>query len=84
MSKKINVLIVGGGMYSIGRGTNSYGTIIPAIFEAHHQGLVANIGIVTTNSKSAMEASIKCNELANKMHLNIILSNFLPHINILS
>ncbi len=30
---KINILIIGAGLYVCGKGTNGYGTILPAIFQ---------------------------------------------------
>lgn len=38
MNQKINILIVGGGIYVAGRGTNSDGTIMPAVLEGPRQG----------------------------------------------
>ena len=32
--KPLNLLIVGGGMYVCGRGTDNFGTILPAVLEA--------------------------------------------------
>ena len=40
MNTKINVLIVGGGMYVAGKGSPSNGTIMPALLEARRNGLV--------------------------------------------
>ena len=37
--RKQNILIVGGGMYVSGRGTKSYGTVLPAILEAKKKWL---------------------------------------------
>jgi len=38
MNQKTNILIVGGSMYIAGRGTNSDGTIMPAVLEGRRQG----------------------------------------------
>jgi hypothetical protein len=37
-SKNMNILIVGTGMYVTGRGTEEYGTILPAITEWKRSG----------------------------------------------
>ena len=49
MSRKINILIIGGGMYVAGRGTDSDGTIMPAVLEARRQGGIDQIAIATTS-----------------------------------
>ena len=33
MSNKLNIVLIGNGMYSTGQGTDGYGTIVPAINE---------------------------------------------------
>ena len=67
MKTKLDVLIVGGGMYVVGKGTDGYGTILPALFEAKIMGTVGRIGIVTTNSESALFAKNRALLLAEKM-----------------
>jgi predicted dehydrogenase len=52
----MKVLIVGGGMYVTGRGSESEGTVIPAIIETIISGLVTDIAIVTTSYESAQES----------------------------
>lgn len=56
MESKINILVIGGGMYVCGIGTNSYGTIMPALLEGRRDGLVGKLGIVTTSRDSAGSA----------------------------
>src|SRR5688572_25490732 len=47
MSKQeqLGVLIVGGGMYACGTGTQGFGTILPAVLECYRAGLIGKIGI---------------------------------------
>ena len=43
--KKINVLIFGAGMFSIGRGTAHFGTILPTLFNLSGKKIVDKIFI---------------------------------------
>lgn len=65
----IDVLVVGAGMYVCGKGTDGFGTILPALFEAHRQGLVNRIHIAATSSSSAGQALAKATALARLMNL---------------
>jgi D-galacturonate reductase len=53
----MKILIIGGGMYVTGRGSDSKGTVMPAIVESFINGLVTDIAIVTTNFETASESS---------------------------
>jgi len=53
MSTPTNVLVVGRGMYATGRGIaneENFGTILPALFQAHRAGLVGNISFCGTTT----------------------------------
>ena len=52
---RINVLVVGTGMYVCGRGTATFGTVAPAVAQAHRDGLVADV-LVATRRGSSFEA----------------------------
>ena len=39
----VDVLIIGCGMYVCGRGTNGDGTVLPAVVQAHSEGLVGRV-----------------------------------------
>jgi predicted dehydrogenase len=61
----LNIVVVGTGMFSTGRGTSGFGTILPAISEWKRAG--ASIGRVTfvgTNGKHSSEAKDKFRQLA--------------------
>ncbi|MBI3378841.1 MAG: Gfo/Idh/MocA family oxidoreductase [Nitrospirae bacterium] len=46
--KKLNILVIGTGMYVCGRGTDSYGTILPAIYEWKKSGFKGDVYIAGT------------------------------------
>ncbi|MBI5195868.1 MAG: Gfo/Idh/MocA family oxidoreductase [Nitrospirae bacterium] len=49
--KNLNILVIGTGMYVCGRGTDGYGTILPAIYEWKKQGKAGDVYIAGTNPK---------------------------------
>ncbi|MBI5701726.1 Gfo/Idh/MocA family oxidoreductase [Candidatus Saganbacteria bacterium] len=62
MDRSLNVLVVGAGMYVCGRGTDGYGTILPALYQAKKSGLLGEVKVA-----SAGAAGLK--ELEEKNHL---------------
>ena len=50
--KKLNILIIGTGMYVCGRGADGYGTILPAIYEWKKSGLAGDVYIAGTRPDS--------------------------------
>jgi D-galacturonate reductase len=62
----VKILIIGGGMYVTGRGSDSKGTIMPAIVESFIGGEITDIAIVTTS----YESSEKSAKLAEKTLLD--------------
>ena len=79
----LRVLIIGAGMYVSGRGTSSYGTILPSLLESYKEGKISKIGIVTTNKLTALNAKRTFNELTKKMSLKVDFDYF-PNQNIKS
>ena len=67
----IKILIIGGGMYVAGKGTNSKGTIMPALLEARRRRLVSKLGLVTTSIESANENRERVNDLAQQMGVDL-------------
>ena len=63
---KIKVMIVGSGMFVTGRGTDNYGTILPAVCNANLNGLVSEISVVSTSTKSSKFVN-KCNNQLSKI-----------------
>ena len=70
-SRPIDVLVVGGGMYVTGRGTSTYGTILPALLEARRAGQVGRIILGTTSSDTAASSLDRLRELAGKMAVEV-------------
>lgn len=63
--QSINVLIIGTGMYTTGRGTPGYGTILPALGEWKRQGgPIGQVWLAGTNGSHSQEAKQKADELA--------------------
>jgi predicted dehydrogenase len=80
LNKKLNVLIVGSGMYVSGRGTDSHGTIFPAIGEAIRLNKIASVSIATTSFKSSKNAKNDLEKLLKIMGVNIEI-HFFPKVN---
>jgi len=60
----MNIIVIGTGMYVTGRGTDGYGTIMPAIFEYIRSGeKVKQITIVGSNGKNTNLILEKINNL---------------------
>jgi len=64
--KKMNVLVVGAGMYVCGKGTDGFGTILPALYQAVKEDLVNKIFITATSAKTLRILKTKIKQL-NKM-----------------
>lgn len=62
----MDILVVGAGMYVCGRGTDGFGTILPALYQAVRDGLVDGITITTASSGSIKQLKSKIKQL-NKM-----------------
>ncbi|MFZ5775055.1 MAG: Gfo/Idh/MocA family protein [Thermodesulfobacteriota bacterium] len=67
VSRPMELIIVGAGMYVCGRGTEGYGTILPAVFEGYRSGLVGTIHIAATSAASARAAREKAKDLGQLM-----------------
>lgn len=74
--KSLNILVVGTGMYVCGRGTEGYGTIMPAVLEWKRYNAFGGIFIAGTNSKSIRIAKGKINELQRKMNVKVSITYF--------
>lgn len=66
---KLNVLVVGTGMYVCGRGTDGYGTLLPALMEGVKRGLVGEIHIVARSNAGAASLKQKLDGLKKLMGL---------------
>lgn len=55
----VHVLVVGTGMYVCGRGTRSFGTVLPALLEGRRQGRIASVSVVGTQASHLVELKAK-------------------------
>jgi len=74
--KPINILVIGTGMYVCGRGTEGYGTIMPAICEWKKEESAGNVYISATNQKSIRIARGKIAKLQRNMNVKFPVKYF--------
>lgn len=74
--KKVNIIVVGAGMYVCGKGSNGYGTIMPAILEWKKTHDVEAIYMIGRSSKSTNTAKVKIGELGSTMGLKPTVNYF--------
>lgn len=67
----INIVIVGVGMYVCGRGTDGYGTILPAVYEWKRHGMLGDVYIAGSHSESIEVVRKKVTELNKLFGFNI-------------
>ena len=73
----LNILIIGAGMYVCGRGTNEYGTILPALCEYQRQNNpLGRIFLASTHYGSIPIVEKKLNKLNRRMGTNLSLTCF--------
>jgi len=65
-NRPLNVIVVGAGMYVCGRRTNSFGTVLPALYQAKSEGLIGNVTVCATS-----QSSVKALKEKNKILSNI-------------
>ena len=63
MNDKLNLLILGSGMFVTGRGTSTYGTVLPSIFEIYKKNKLSNVIICSTSYESSIKAKKKIQQL---------------------
>ena len=74
----LNILVIGTGMYSTGRGTDAYGTVLPAINEwQRNDSNTSKVVFVATNGSHSIALSQKVEQLAYDTGVNLDIS-FLP------
>ena len=78
VKKLLNILVIGTGMYSTGRGTDTYGTVLPAITEWYrNNSKKSKVIFVGTNGIHSVSSSRKAAQLAQDTGVNLDIS-FLP------
>ena len=72
--KPINVLVVGAGMYVCGRGTEGFGTILPALFQWKKDNKIGDVYVAGTCPKGIKECKLKADKLSKStgVKLNIV------------
>ena len=64
MNDKLNIVLIGNGMYSTGQGTEGYGTIVPAINEFNRKDKKVNLlHVVGSRVESTKKAKQKTDNL---------------------
>jgi len=63
----LNIIVIGTGMYSTGRGTSGFGTILPAIVEWKRAGaMLGEVTLVGTSGPNSQQAEQKVCELSKQ------------------
>jgi len=75
--KKLNILVIGTGMYACGRGTDGYGTILPAIYEWKKSGFEGDIYIAGTRQDGVRGVKEKTEALDKLYGFNVNI-NYYP------
>ncbi|RMH08879.1 MAG: gfo/Idh/MocA family oxidoreductase [Nitrospirae bacterium] len=75
-SNPIEVLIIGAGMYVCGRGTSGTGTILPAVFQAHRDGLVDRVLVAATCAESLQSLHATARVLNQQLGTDIHVEGF--------
>jgi len=65
--KNISVLLVGTGMYACGRGTDGYGTVLPALFEWNKNNRLGSICIAGTSPTGLKDTKKRADKLLSLM-----------------
>ncbi len=74
--KRLNVLVVGTGMYVCGRGTDTFGTIMPAVLKSSGQGKIGKIFVAGRSPAGVKAAGRKIRSLARAMGISADISYY--------
>ena len=78
-SPSLNVLLIGAGMYTCGRGTDGFGTVLPALFEAaRSERLVRQVTACATSARFGQPLRQKASDLARTMQFELPLVTLSP------
>ena len=72
----VDVLIIGAGMHVSGRGTSGYGTVLPAVVQAHRDGLVGRLLIAATSAGSIQAVHEKAACLSAHLGTRLAIEGF--------
>ena len=74
---KLNILVVGAGMYVSGKGTSGYGTVLPALCEWKRKGwAIGSVSLAATRAESISSAKRKLDVLNGLMGTDLSLTTF--------
>ncbi len=77
MEENLNIVVIGAGMYSIGRGTDGFGTVLPAINEwKRGGGSVGKVVFISTNSNSSRIVLEKTSKLKDQTGIKLNIDVF--------
>jgi predicted dehydrogenase len=70
----MKILVIGAGMYVCGRGTDGYGTVLPALYQTQKDyHLIDHVSVCATSRKSLDGLLLKKNELDKKFDMDLSL-----------
>ena len=70
---KLDILIIGAGIYVCGKGTDGFGTVLPAIFQWNKEtNNLGNLYCASTTTDSAKNYRKKCLELSQVFETNLV------------
>jgi D-galacturonate reductase len=78
VDSKIDVLIIGTGMYVSGNGTDGYGTVFPAIIQAKMKGQIDDVHIAGRSKSSLKAFDLKARAIFNQLAGEIMYFKY-PH-----
>ncbi len=64
---KLNLLIIGTGMYVCGRGTDGYGTVLPAVMQSYKAGIIGNVLVASRRGESFITFDAKLSHLRESL-----------------
>ena len=75
--KKIDIVVIGAGLYVCGKGTDGYGTILPAIFEwKRNNKNIGDVHCVSTSAESSQKLLEKAKELEVKTGITLNIKSY--------
>lgn len=78
MERPLNILVIGTGMYVCGRGTDGYGTVMPAILEWRRRNGSGKIYVAGKSRKGMDIARAKINALKRAADIDILIKYLTP------
>ena len=75
-SQAPTVLVIGAGMYVCGRGTNSYGTVLPTLVQAQRAGTIGEIVVAATSQDSVTSLRNKLDQLNQRWGTRVTVRSY--------